>query len=458
MENRLAFENLEYAAPGDLEALPNSPRVYPEAQIAAFVRVVEELGFYKPLVVDDRGHVVSGWPLVLAARELRLNRVPFVRAAGLSPEMARALAIADEKISEMAGWDNEVLKVEIRDLESFGLDVSLLGFSEDELAALFVDDDKLETEGETEDDEKPAPGPKPVSKAGDLWVCGDHLVLCGDSCSLENVERLVGAGGADMVWTDPPYNVAYENESAGSIQNDNMKAADFRQFLCDVFAGVAVAMKPGAPIYVAHAALESENFYGAFREAGFDLSSCLVWVKTNWVIGWGHYHWQHEPILYGSKPGASRPWYGGRNKSSLHDCEDLPFVIRPDGSVMIDAGASSLVISGNNLQVEELVGTVDRHSIPNRNKEHPTMKPVSLVVGHLKNSSRRGEVVFDPFGGSGTTMIAAQKLGRRARLIELDPRFVDVIVKRWQDFTGQTATLQASGATFAEIAELRGVA
>ena len=237
-----------------------------------------------------------------------------------------------------------------------------------------------------------------------------------------------------------------------------MAADAFLAFLTDAFVSVFSAVKPGGALYVAHADTEGLPFRTAFSSAGFKLSGCLVWVKPSLVLGRSDYQWRHEPILYGWKPGAPHLWFGGRKQTTVIDAEDLPFVVKEDGSLLIDTGSGHLRVSGSDLQVEELVSSVLRHEKPSRNTEHPTMKPVGLVMQYLKNSSRRGDLVLDPFGGSGSTMIAAQKIGRVARLMELDPRFADVIVKRWQDFTGGQAVLEGTSDRFDDLRGKRGEA
>lgn len=251
--------------------------------------------------------------------------------------------------------------------------------------------------------------------------------------------------------------MAYEGKTKDSltIQNDSMDFDSFYQFLYDAYICMFASLKEGGPIYVAHADTEGLNFRRAFRDAGFKLSGCLVWAKNSMVLGRSDYQWKHEPILYGWKPGAAHQWFGARNKTTVFDAPDMPFIHLPDGRVQIDIGETSLIISGDQLQVEEVRGSIIRAEKPKRNGEHPTMKPVDLIVGMLKNSSRRGDKVLDLFGGSGSTLIACEKLGRAARLMELDERYCDVIVRRWQDFTGKKATLESTGQTFDELTALR---
>ena len=299
-------------------------------------------------------------------------------------------------------------------LQELDFDVGLLGFSEEELDELLaIDLDDTGGDGLTNPDDAPEPPPKPVSTSGDVWVLGQHQVLCGDSTDIDAVLEFMGGGRADCLITDPPYNVAYEGKTkdALTIANDSMDDAAFRQFLTDAFIAANAVMKPGAAFYIWHADSEGFNFRGACRDVGWRVRQCLIWVKNTFVLGRQDYHWRHEPCLYGWTDGGSHKWYGDRAQSTV-----LEF---------------------------------DR---PNRNAEHPTMKPVELIEYQLRNSTKSGDIVLDLFGGSGTTLIACEKAGRTARLVELDPKYVDVIVRRWQEFTGERAVHQATGRTFDELA------
>jgi site-specific DNA-methyltransferase (adenine-specific) len=265
----------------------------------------------------------------------------------------------------------------------------------------------------------PAPEPpeNPISMPGDLWVLGRHRLLCGDSTSIDAVEKLMGGAVVDLLVTDPPYNVAYEGKTSDAltIENDDMSDDDFRQFLRDVYSAADSVMRPGAAFYIWHADSEGYNFRGAAHDIGWQVRQCLIWNKNTIVLGRQDYHWKHEPCLYGWKAGAAHYWGSDRKQS-----------------------------------------TVLEFNKPQRNGEHPTMKPVDLIEYQIHNSSRRGEMVLDLFGGSGTTMIAAENTGRSSCLMELDPRYVDVIVNRWQNLTGNTATLEETGQTFDELKAIRG--
>lgn len=425
-------------------------RTHSDAQVAQIAASIKEFGFTNPVLIDADGGIIAGHGRVLAARKLGLPEVPAIRLDYLTEAQRRAYVIADNKLALNAGWDDELLALELGELRDAGFDLGLTGFAKDELDLILAEDD-IDEEGLTEDDSVPEPSGPVYSKPGDVWLLGEHRVMCGDSTNLGHVEALCAGEEIDCCWTDPPYNVNYEG-TAGKIENDNMEDAAFRQFLLDAFVSAYSVMRPGAPMYIAHADTEGYNFRGAFRDAGFKLSGCLIWVKPSLVLGRSDHQWRHEPILYGWKPGAAHSWYGGRAKTTVIEAKDMPFLVMDDGSVQIDLGSTTLRISGADLQVEELVGTTIRAEKPRKNAEHPTMKPVDLVLGMLKNSSRRGEAILDLFGGSGSTLIACQKSARRARLMEFDPKFVDVIVRRWQQFTGKQAVLEGDGRTFDQVA------
>lgn len=447
LSDLISYFDLERLPPSDLVPYDRNARTHSPAQVSQIVASIKEFGFTNPILIAEDNTIIAGHGRVLAAQEMGMKVVPCLRLAGLTDEQRRAYIIADNKLAENAGWDEELLKLELGELRDLGFELDVIGFDRSELDELFLDTDRLEEEGNTEDDEVPPFGEFHTSRPGDVWICGDHRVMCGDSTVVTDVETLVAEDRMDMCWTDPPYNVNYEG-SAGKIENDNMDGDAFLAFLTDAFVTAFSVMKKGAAIYVAHADTEGLPFRTAFASAGFKLSGCLVWVKPSLVLGRSDYHWRHEPILYGWKPGAAHRWYGGRKQTTVVDAPDMPFILAEDGALLIDTGSGHIRVTGDDMKVEELKSSVLQHEKPARNAEHPTMKPVGLILEYLKNSSRRGDLIFDPFGGSGSTMIAAQKIGRKARLMELDPKFADVIVRRWQDFTGCEAVLEESGERF----------
>lgn len=447
-------DKIEHWSIEDLVPYARNAKTHPPEQVAQIAASMREFGFTIPVLVADDGTIIAGHGRVLAANELGIDTVPVIVAHGWSDEQRRAYTLADNKISENGGWDDELLLGELSFLADAGFNADLTGFSSAEISGLF---DALggPKPGNTDDDHVPAIDDAHISSRGDVWVLGNHRVMCGDSTDADDVAALVDGELCDMCWTDPPYNVNYEGGTGLKIQNDFMADGPFREFLLQALRCMASSMREGAPIYVAHADTEGLNFRWAFREAGFKLSGCLIWVKPSLVLGRSDYQWRHEPILYGWKPGAAHSWYGGRAKTTVFEAGDMPFTVSDDGSVSIELGQTSLVISGDNLCVEEVNQSVIRAEKPAVNREHPTMKPVDLIIQMLVNSSQRGDVVLDLFGGSGSTMIACEKTDRSSRLMELDPKYCDVIVRRWQEFTGRKATLDLDGRTFDEVGKSR---
>ncbi len=374
----------------DLKPYATNPRINNHA-VEAVANSLREFGFRQPIVVDPGGIIICGHTRWKAAKELGLRTVPVHVAADLSPAQVKAYRLADNKIAELAEWDCDLLSDELDGLEGMDFDLSTLGFPEVELEALrripsLEDPEILDVVGEVPE--------TPKSKAGELYMLGKHRLLVGDSANLDDINKLMGDLRANLLLTAPPCNVDYEGKTPNAlkIKNDCMPDAEFRAFLKAVFSNADTVMRPGAAFYIWHANVESYNFHGACRDIGWQVRQCLIWVKSDIVIGWNDYHWQHEPCLYGWKAGARHQWFSDRSQTTL-----LRF---------------------------------DR---PNRNAHHPTPKPVELFEYQMLNSTSKGQVALDLFGGSGTTLIAAERTGRVARLMELDPRYADVIRRRWAE-------------------------
>ena len=384
-------------------------RTHSEDQVSKIAASIKEFGFLNPVIVDGESGIIAGHGRVMAAKKLGMENVPVIEASHLTDAQRRAYIIADNRLALDAGWDDEMLRVEFAELEDLGFDLSLTGFGLDEIAALQVDEI---AEGLTDEDAVPEVQDDPVTKLGDVWVLGKHRLMCGDSTSIAAIESLCSGQLVDMWLTDPPYNVAYEGKTkdALKIKNDEMGDDQFRQFLRDCYVAADAVMKHGAVFYIWHADLEGYNFRGAARDAGWTVRQCLIWKKSVLVMGRQDYHWKHEPCLYGWKEGAGHLWAADRKQTTILEFDK-----------------------------------------PTRNGEHPTMKPVALFEYQMLNNTKGGDIVLDSFGGSGTTVIAAEKNGRIARLMELDPKYCDVIVKRWQDFTGQEAVLESSGDKFNDM-------
>ncbi|ALD91893.1 MULTISPECIES: site-specific DNA-methyltransferase [Burkholderiales] len=407
-------DKIEQWPTGKLLPYARNARTHSDEQVAQIAASIAEFGFTNPILAGSDGVIVAGHGRLAAAQKLGLEVVPVVVLDHLSPTQRRALVIADNRIAENAGWDDAMLRIEIAALQDDDFDLSLTGFDADALAELMAGDEP-DTEGEADDDAVPEVSETPVSRPGDVWLLGGHRLLCGDSTLAESYERLLEGEQVDMVFTDPPYNVNYANSAKDkmrgkdrAILNDNL-GDGFCDFLLAALTPTVAHCRGG--IYVAMSSSELDVLQAAFRAAGGHWSTFIIWAKNTFTLGRADYQRQYEPILYGWPEGVQRHWCGDRDQ-------------------------------GDVWQIKK----------PQKNDLHPTMKPVELVERAIRNSSRPGNVVLDPFGGSGTTLIAAEKSGRLARLIELDPKYVDVIVRRWQDWTGKRATREADGMAFDQAA------
>ena len=374
-------------------------RTHDDAQVAQIAASIKEFGWTNPILVDGDKGVIAGHGRLLAARKLGMSKVPTIELKDMTEAQKKAYVIADNKLALNAGWDTNFLSLELQELKDQDFDLTLLGFDDKELNALLAPET---TEGLTDEDSVPDVPDEPKTKLGDIYILGNHRLMCGDSCSVTDMDKLVKGRQVDMWLTDPPYNVAYEGATKEklTIINDSMGNDEFRQFLRDAFVAADTVMKQGAVFYIWHADSEGYNFRGACMDAGWKVRQCLIWKKSSLVMGRQDYHWMHEPCLYGWKDGAAHLWSADRKQTTI-----LEF------------------------------------NKPSRNGEHPTMKPVELFEYQLLNNTKGGDIVLDSFGGSGTTLIAAEKHGRYARIMELDPKYCDVIVKRWEDFTGKQAVL-----------------
>ena len=389
----------------DLNPYANNSRTHSEDQIAQLCRSIREFGFTNPVLVNAAGMIIAGHGRVMAAERIGMDQVPTITLDSMSEAQIRAYVIADNKLALNAGWDEEILELELKELDAMDFDLRLIGFSVNELDDLFSDE---VSDGLVDEDDVPGESEinKTITRTGDVWVMGNHRLMCGDSTSRESVMRLMGGVAADMLLTDPPYNVTYEGKTKDSlkIQNDSMACDDFRLFLKRSYLAANEVMKPGAAFYIWHADREGYNFRAAARDVGWTVRQCLVWVKQSLVLGRQDYHCRHEPCLYGWKEGASHFWANDRKQT-----------------------------------------TVIEFDRPIRNGEHPTMKPVGLFEYLITNNTKQKQIVLDLFGGSGTTMIACEKTGRHSRLMEIDPKYCDVIVRRWENFTGFKAVLSDQG-------------
>jgi DNA modification methylase len=385
-------------------------RTHSEEQVAQIAASIVEFGFTSPVLAGSDGVIVAGHGRLAAAQKLGLETVPVVVLDHLPPTQRRALIIADNRIAENAGWVDAMLRIELQSLQEDGFNLDITGFDADALAEIMAGEETT-ADGQTDEDVVPELSETPISRLGDVWLLGSHRLLCGDSTDVAIYPLLMAGENAAMVFTDPPYGVNYANSAKDKLRgthrpilNDNL-GEDFEPFLKAALTPM-LAHCEGA-IYIAMSSSELDTLQQAFRAAGGKWSTFIIWAKNTFTLGRADYQRQYEPILYGWPEGKSRHWCGDRDQGDVWNIKK-----------------------------------------PQKNDLHPTMKPVELVERAIRNSSRPGDTVLDPFGGSGTTLIAAEKSGRVARLIELDPKYVDVIVRRWQDYTGAQAIRQSDGVAF----------
>lgn len=380
----------------DLVPYVNNARTHSPAQITKLRSSLREFGFVNPIIVDRDFSVIAGHGRLIAAKEEGFTEVPCVFVDHLTEAQKKAYIIADNRYAEDAGWDEELLRLEIESLQGMEFDVGLLGFEPAELNKLMTDEDGVQEDDFDVDAELQKPA---ITKPGDIWLLGRHRLVCGDSTKPETYKALMDGKKANLVVTDPPYNVNYQG-SAGKIKNDNMGNEAFYSFLFDAFKNIEEAMAQDASIYVFHADTEGLNFRKAFTDAGFYLSGTCIWKKQSLVLGRSPYQWQHEPVLFGWKKKGKHMWYSDRKQSTIWEYDK-----------------------------------------PKKNGDHPTMKPVALVAYPITNSSMSGCIVLDPFGGSGSTLIACEQTDRICHTIELDEKFCDVIVKRYIEQVGSDKTV-----------------
>lgn len=370
----------------------NNARTHSPAQIQKLRSSLREFGFVNPVIIDRDYNVIAGHGRIAAAREEGITEVPCVFVDHLTEAQKKAYILADNRMAMDAGWDEELLRVELEALEEMGFDLGMTGFDEKELAELFPTEEAKEDDFDVDAElQKPT-----FTKSGDVWTLDRHRLVCGDSTKEETYAALMDGIKANLVITDPPYNVNYEG-SAGKIKNDNMANDKFYEFLFAAFQNMESVMAPDASIYVFHADTEGLNFRRAFADAGFYLSGCCIWKKQSLVLGRSPYQWQHEPVLYGWKKNGKHQWYTGRKETTIWEFDK-----------------------------------------PKKNGDHPTMKPIPLLAYPIGNSSMANSVVLDPFGGSGSTLIACEQTDRICRTIELDEKFCDVIVNRYIEQVGSS--------------------
>jgi DNA modification methylase len=399
---------------GRLVPRATNPRTHSERQVEQIAQSIREFGFVNPVLVGPDEVVIAGHARLLAALKLGLAEVPVIVLRSLSAAQRRALAIADNQLALGAGWDEELLRLELAALHEEDFDLNLMGFEDQDLTRLLAAADA--PDGLVDADAAPEVQADPICRSGDLWTLGAHKLLVGDATSGADVARLMNGVAADLVFTDPPYNVDYEGytEERLTMPGDGMTNEQFCEFLATTFANYRRAAKPGASLYVCHSSSWQREFQNALEAGGFEVRCQIIWAKNTFAWGFARYKFRHEPIFYAHLAGQSDPWYGDKSQSTLWE-----------------------------------------ENKPAANRLHPTMKPVELIERAILNSSKAGDVVADFFGGSGSTLIACERRGRAARLMELDLRYADVICRRYQEYTGKRAVLDGGRQSFDEVAKKR---
>lgn len=388
------IEKIESVEVGLLVPYANNAKIHGKNQLEMLKKSIQEFGFLTPCLIDKDFNLIAGHGRVMAAKALGMKEIPCVYVEGLSEEQRRAYILADNRLGELGEWDMDLVFEELNSLNDMDFDVSLTGFDFDGM-------NSSEPEAEEDDFEEDIPE-EPKSKPGDLYQLGKHRLICGDSSDVTVMQKLLGGGSVSLYITDPPYNVNYEGKAKNhlKIQNDSMSDDDFKNFLRSSFFAADTVMNPGAAYYVFYAGRKELELFTACKEIGWPIKQVLIWNKSSMVLGRQDYQWKHEPCIYGWKEGASHYFINDRTLTTVID-----------------------------------------EKRPAKNLLHPTMKPIELISQFIKNSSREHDNVLDSFGGSGSTLIACEQLKRNCYMCELDPRYVDVIIDRWESLTGEKAKL-----------------
>lgn len=370
----------------------NNARTHSPEQINKLRASLREFGFINPVIVDDKFNIVAGHGRVMAAQAEGIKEVPCVYVDYLTEAQKKAYILADNRMAMDAGWDEEMLRVELEALQDMAFDLSMTGFDEKELSDLFKTDEHVEDD---DFDLDAALEKATFVRKGDIWTVGRHRLMCGDATSAEDVAKLMDGKKANIIVTDPPYGVSFRSSDGLSIQNDSLKGDEFYQFLLQAFKNMADNLTKGGAAYVFHADTEGLNFRKAFIDAGFHLAGCCIWVKNSLVLGRSDYQWQHEPVLYGFLQNGNHPWYSDRKQTTIWNFDK-----------------------------------------PKRNKNHPTSKPLDLLGYPIQNSSQANGIVIDTFGGSGSTMMACEQTNRICYMMELDEKYASVILRRYVEDGG----------------------
>jgi DNA modification methylase len=409
-------QQIEYVETAKLVPYARNSRTHSDEQVAQISASIKEFGFTNPVLIDQEGVIIAGHGRTMAAQRLEMKEVPCLRLGHLTDAQKKAYVIADNKLALNAGWDDDMLAIELKELNEADFDLSLTGFADDELAALLAE---AVEEGLTDEDAVPDAPEVPITVEGDVWVLGNHRLMCGDSTSIDAVDKLMDGIKADMVFTDPPYGMTYHVRASkvgstdgtvkkhGVIIGDDLRGDELIEMIRDAVACAVAACKSGSAHYICFPWRTYSEFEDALKQIGLSVSACIVWDKKSIGLGNANYRPQHEFIFYIK----GEQWHGDKSQS------DVWYMSR---------GATGAYV-------------------------HPTQKPIELIEKAITNSSKSGDIVVDVFGGSGSTLIATEKTNRSCRMMELDPKYCDVIIKRWQEFTGKDATHEASGKKYAEM-------
>ena len=404
----------------EIKEYENNPRNNDEA-INAVANSIKEFGFKVPIIIDKNNTIVAGHTRLKAAKQLGIDKVPCLVADDLTEEQIKAFRLADNKVGEIATWDFEKLEEELMGIQS--IDMSMFEF--DINFDVIPEEDDFDVEQVLEEIEEP------ITNYGDIYLLGNHKLICGDSTNHNDVKLLMGNDLADLLLTDPPYNVNVSNSQGMTIKNDNMKDDEFKQFLHKTFKNASNFLKEGGAFYVWHGDSETVNFRNACNNNELTVRQCLIWVKNGMILGRQDYNWKHEPCLYGWKEGAAHYFIDDFTQETvIEDKIDVNKLKKDEMKTLI-----------KQLLEDRVSTTIIHEDKPLKNTDHPTMKPIKLIARQIRNSTRKEELILDLFGGSGSTLIAAEQLNRKCNMIEYDPKYCDVIVRRWEELTGKKAVL-----------------
>lgn len=403
-----------------LKPYENNAKIHSETQVKQIADSISEFGFLNPCLIDKDFNIIAGHGRVMAAKKLGMETVPCIFVEGLTEAQRRAYILADNRLTELGEWDDSLVSAELSKLKEDGFDIQLTGFDIDDI--IFADDEDIQFE----DDQENVVSEEPRIKQGEIWILGKHRLMCGDSTNYDDVARLCDGDVADLLETDPPYNVDVHNAKGDTIENDNLESEDFYNFLFSVFNIASSFLKDGGAYYVWHADSNGGQFRNALEENGLKVRQNLIWVKSHFNIGRQDYQWKHEPCLYGWKDGAAHYFIDMRSLSTVAEYNQVENLTKEELVKLLRT-------------YQDDITTVQHEDKPVVDDLHPTMKPLSLIKKHIRNSSREGEIVLDLFGGSGTTLIACEQLDRRCYMMEYDPKYAERIIQRWEKETNEKA-------------------